>query len=61
MRCDDPDDQKFLDLAFASAATALLTRDKALLRLSRAAARAKLWIGTPAGFSLATAQAGTVC
>lgn len=34
-RCADPDDQKFLELAQASGARALLSRDKALLRLRR--------------------------
>lgn len=33
--CRDPDDQKFLELAAAAAAHALLTRDKELLRLRR--------------------------
>ncbi len=34
-RCRDPDDQKFLELARASGADLLVTRDKALLTLSR--------------------------
>lgn len=34
-RCADPDDQKFVELAQASGAHALLSRDKALLRLGR--------------------------
>jgi putative PIN family toxin of toxin-antitoxin system len=38
LRCDDPDDQKFIDLALAWPARWLITRDKALLRLARAAA-----------------------
>lgn len=33
--CRDPDDQKFLEIARDGAAQALLTRDKALLRLGR--------------------------
>lgn len=33
--CRDPDDQKFLEIARDGAAQALLTRDKALLRLAR--------------------------
>ena len=37
LRCADPDDQKFLDLATAAGAQALLTRDGALLRLARRA------------------------
>jgi predicted nucleic acid-binding protein len=39
LRCRDPDDQMFIDLAVASARW-LLTRDKALLRLAR---RARDW------------------
>ena len=35
--CSDPDDQVFLDLALASGAPWLLTHDKALLKLRRAA------------------------
>jgi len=45
--CADPDDQKFLDAAFSSAARWLLTRDKALLALARRAAAAGLQIGKP--------------
>lgn len=33
--CKDPDDQKFLELAAASGAVALLSKDKALLKLAR--------------------------
>lgn len=33
--CADPDDQKFLELAAASGATCLLSKDKALLKLAR--------------------------
>ena len=34
-RCEDPDDQKFLELAWHARASHLLTRDKALLKLAR--------------------------
>ncbi|HET8554510.1 MAG TPA: putative toxin-antitoxin system toxin component, PIN family [Rhodanobacteraceae bacterium] len=34
-RCSDPDDQKFLELALESGASALITKDKALLKLNR--------------------------
>ena len=37
MRCTDPDDQKFIDLALRSGASALLTRDRAVLKLARRA------------------------
>lgn len=33
-RCADPDDQKFLELAYVAGASALLTRDRALLALA---------------------------
>lgn len=46
--CTDPDDRMFIDLAVARRADWLLTRDKALLRLRRAAGRRfGLRIGTP--------------
>jgi len=35
--CSDRDDQKFLDLAHAAAARVLVTKDRALLKLARAA------------------------
>jgi uncharacterized protein len=38
-RCADPDDQKFLELAFAAGAQCLLSKDKALLQLARRTAR----------------------
>ncbi len=34
MRCRDPRDQKFLDLAFSSQAAVLLTKDEDLLALA---------------------------
>jgi predicted nucleic acid-binding protein len=49
-RCTDPDDQKFLDLAFATRAVLLLTRDKALLALNRRTERDGLSILTPLQF-----------
>lgn len=38
-RCTDPDDQKFVELAWQAAAYCLVTKDKALLRLARRMAR----------------------
>ncbi|BAP88710.1 PIN domain DNA-binding protein [Burkholderiales bacterium GJ-E10] len=48
--CSDPDDQKFLDLAVAGSAQMLLTKDRALLRLARAARKSGLAILTPQTF-----------
>jgi uncharacterized protein len=38
-RCSDPDDQKFLELAVAQRAEALLSKDKAVLKLRKRALR----------------------
>lgn len=47
-RCDDPDDQKFLELARDAQAGWLITRDKALLRIRRNKLEAAGFrIGTP--------------
>lgn len=39
MRCRDPDDQKFLEVAVAARATLLVTKDRALLALAKRARR----------------------
>lgn len=39
LRCSDPDDQQFLELAIGANAGWLLTRDRALLKLARRALR----------------------
>ena len=48
--CSDPDDQKFLDLAVGGGARMLFTKDRALLRLARAARKSGLEILTPQTF-----------
>lgn len=50
-RCRDAADQPFIDLAWSAGAKWLLTRDKALLKLARAARPHGLWIGPPAAWS----------
>jgi uncharacterized protein len=52
-RCTDPDDQPFLDLAVATGARWLVSRDKALLKLARRARDRGLAIVTPARWSMA--------
>ena len=47
LHCSDPDDQPFLDLAIANRVHALLTRDRALLRLAPNARRFDVLIATP--------------
>ena len=47
LACTDPDDQKFLDLAHASGARWLLSRDRAVLKLARRAAVLHLTIAAP--------------
>lgn len=47
LRCSDPDDQKFLDLAMHLQARWLVTRDRALLKLRRPAAARGLAILQP--------------
>jgi putative PIN family toxin of toxin-antitoxin system len=51
-RCTDPDDQKFLELARDAKADWLVTKDRALLTLTRKKFRlAAFRIGTPAQFT----------
>ena len=49
-RCTDPNDQKFVDLALAAGASALLSRDRAVLKLAGAARRFGVHILTPAAW-----------
>lgn len=57
LRCSDPDDQVFLDLALAHGARWLLTHDRALLRLARRVRPLGLLIVPPRRWSLAEARA----
>lgn len=56
-RCQDPDDQIYIDLAWQLGAAWLVTRDRALLALARAAAPRGLRIGAPAAWAAAHAAA----
>jgi hypothetical protein len=47
LRCSDPDDQPFIDLAIGRRVHALLTRDRALLRLASRARRFGVLVATP--------------
>jgi uncharacterized protein len=47
LRCTDPDDQKFIDLALQLGGGALLSRDRAVLKLARRARTLGLTIATP--------------
>jgi predicted nucleic acid-binding protein len=59
MRCNDPDDQKFIDLALARRAIALLSADRAVLRLARRAIPFGLAITVVSAWRLAPARAAT--
>jgi putative PIN family toxin of toxin-antitoxin system len=52
-RCKDPDDQKFLELAFAGAADVLITKDRALLDIYR---RKKVQVGRTVTFKILTPE-----
>jgi predicted nucleic acid-binding protein len=47
LRCSDPDDQVFIDLAAEAGARWLLTHDRALLRLARRARALGVQIAQP--------------
>ena len=51
--CRDPDDQKFLELAFAAGADILITKDRALLDLYR---RKKKQVGRTVSFKILTPE-----
>jgi predicted nucleic acid-binding protein len=50
-RCTDPDDQKFIDLAVASGACLLLSRDRAVLKLARRLREVGVDVITPTGWA----------
>jgi predicted nucleic acid-binding protein len=50
LRCTDPDDQKFVDLAMSSARW-LVSRDRAVLKLARRAQRLGVHVVTPERWS----------
>jgi predicted nucleic acid-binding protein len=52
LRCTDADDQKFIDLALGARAFALLSADRAVLRLARRASAFGLAISTVAGWRM---------
>ena len=54
LRCSDPDDQKFIDLALTSGARWLLSHDRAVLKLARAARERGLDILTPSRWAAAS-------
>src|SRR5205085_1238072 len=53
MRCTDADDQKFIDLALSARAVALLSADRAVLKLARRASAWGLAITTAAAWQMA--------
>jgi uncharacterized protein len=57
LRCSDPDDQMFIDLALSAGAQWLFTRDRALLRLARQARKRGVIVLTPADWQPSSAPA----
>ena len=53
LRCSDPDDQKFIDLALACGARWLLSRDRAVLKLARRLAERRIAVLPPGRWALA--------
>ena len=56
LRCTDADDQKFIDLAVGRGVHALLSRDRAVLRLAARARRLGVLIATPDAWLRLAAQ-----
>lgn len=59
LRCTDPDDQKFIDLALSLPGATLLSRDRAVLKLARRARPLGVTITTPQAWSAALAGQGS--
>jgi uncharacterized protein len=60
LRCTDPDDQVFIDLALQTQAQWLVTHDRALLKLAKRARLLGLVVTTPALWALQAGPAGPV-
>lgn len=56
LRCSDPDDQMFIDLALARRVPWLFSRDKALLQLARRARRLGVRVLQPAALAIPPGQ-----
>ena len=61
LRCTDPDDQCFIDLAIARRTPCLLTRDHALRRLARRARPLGVAVLTPEAWALTRLRQPTAC
>jgi predicted nucleic acid-binding protein len=60
IRCTDPDDQKFIDLAAAHPGALLLSRDRAVLKLGAKLARLGVQVTTPARWAAARTLLETI-
>lgn len=58
LRCTDPDDQKFIELALSLPGATLLSRDRAVLKLARRARTLGVIIATPLTWSASLAGQG---
>jgi predicted nucleic acid-binding protein len=58
LRCSDPDDQKFIDLAVAGSARWLVSRDRAVLKLARRLSVVGVEVITPARWTALSAAPG---
>lgn len=60
LRCTDPDDQKFIDLAVSHGSCLLLSRDRAVLKLARKLAPLGVRVATPVAWAAARLRATEV-